>query len=163
MGKRRDLIRGFTSEILIRRDTSARGIWEERNELGITHRAAFSSSLLLKAVAEPPRMKFMTYGVTSRPTNHDTQCRGASVGGEDLGVPWLRSGAVAFSLLSLVRSSGVVPGMRVSAAGQPLGETKDQLPGDQSFLVSEQPSLLCMAQGSTARIEKAFPTTAAAS
>jgi hypothetical protein len=53
--------------------------------------------------------------------------------------------------------------MRVSAAGQPLGETKDQLPGDQSFLVSEQPSLLWMAQGSTARIEKAFPTTAAAS
>jgi hypothetical protein len=73
---------------------------------------------------------------------------------------------VAFSLLSLVRSSGVVPGlvgMRVSAAGQPLGETKDQLPGDQSFSVSEQPSLLWMAQGSTARIEKAFPTTAAAS
>jgi hypothetical protein len=36
---------------------------EERNELGIIHRAALSSSLLLKAVAEPPRMKFMTYGV----------------------------------------------------------------------------------------------------
>jgi hypothetical protein len=47
--------------------------------------------------------------------------------------------------------------MRVSAAGQPLGETRDQLPGDQSFSVSEQPSLLWMAQGTTARIKKGVP------
>jgi hypothetical protein len=80
------------------------------------------------------------------------------------GVPWLRSGALAF--LSLVRSSGVVPGLLVCGSvlrANHWAKPRISSLATKSFLVSEQPSLLWMAQGSTARIEKAFPTTAAAS
>jgi hypothetical protein len=66
---------------------------EERNELAFIHRAAFSSSLLLKAVAEPPRMKFMTYGVAFLDPQTMIHSVEEHLWGERIsGVPWLGSG-----------------------------------------------------------------------
>ena len=108
MGKLRDLIRGFTSEVLIRHDTSARGIWKSGMNWHYPPSGIKQLSIAQGCRRTAQNEIYDVWSCFPGSTNYDTQCRGASFGGEDFGHDLE---PCFLALLTLVRSSGVVPGL----------------------------------------------------